>query len=79
LQETNGAILTEYIILVIGCLLSIIGTLIVWQFKGMRSDIHNMSLSVTALNQQIGIVITDQKWQQDRLAVLEKRFNQLTK
>jgi len=67
----------QALLLIIGFLLTVIGTIISLQFKGMRSDLHEITKSVQDLNEKIAKVITDQDWQKERLAILEKRMEKM--
>lgn len=57
--------------LIIGCLLSGIGTVLVLQFSAMRKNLENISLSVGTLNIQIAEVIKDQKWHKEEMEKAE--------
>jgi hypothetical protein len=67
----------QILILLIGCLLSVIGTILAFQFKGMRQDLHEITKSVQMLNEKLASVLTDQEWQKERLSILEKRIEKL--
>ena len=67
----------QLLVIVIGCLLSVIGTILVFQFKGMRQDLHDITKSVQMLNEKLASVLTDQEWQKQRLSILEKRIEKL--
>ena len=63
--------------LVLGCVLSIIGTIFVFQFKGIREDLGNMNNSVATLNEQIAVVIKDQQWHKEEIDFIKQRLTHI--
>jgi len=54
--------ISDILMILIGCLLSGIGTVLVMQFSAMRKNLEKISDSVGDLNTQIAVVIKDQSW-----------------
>ena len=66
--------MNELFLLIIGCILSDIGTILVIQFTGMRSDLKEIGDSVKTLNVQIAEVIKDQAWHKEEIIELKSRI-----
>lgn len=73
--------MSEYIfnilITLIGLLLSGIGSILVFQFSGMREDFKRLSKSVEALNVKIAEIIKDQSWHKEEIKELKERIDSL--
>ena len=66
--------MNELFLLIIGCILSGIGTILVIQFTGMRSDLKEIGDSVKTLNIQIAEIIKDQAWHKEEIVDLKSRI-----
>jgi len=69
----------EILLILLGGFLSVIGTLLLMEFKRMRGDIHGMRESVDNLNIKIAEIILDQSWHKKELDVLKMDIAYLKK
>lgn len=67
----------QYYNLIFSCILSVLGTMIVLLFRGMRDDVKNMANSITSLNEKVGIILNDQKWHKEEIKELKDRLDKL--
>lgn len=61
-------------LIILGSVLSAFGSILIYQFSGMRSDIRNISQSVDKLNIQIAEVIKDQDWHKSEIKEMKERI-----
>lgn len=62
----------EIIIAVFGFVLTILGTLLILNFKDMKTDVKTMSSSMFDLNLKLEKVINDQAWHKEESAELKQ-------
>ena len=67
----------QIIITVLGSIFSALGVLVVVIFKGMRTDLREIRQSVDTLNKQLATVISDLRWQKEKIDRLESRLDNL--
>lgn len=69
--------MNDFAIIGFTSLLSLLGTIIVFQFKGMRDDLKQMNKSVQILNEQIAVIIKDQEWHKEELDMIKMKISQI--
>ncbi len=62
---------------VIGCLLSAIGTILVFQFSGMNKSIVKVVGSINTLNIQIAEVIKDLSWHKSEIKSIKLQISEV--
>lgn len=78
----------QVLLLVVGCLMTLIGTILVMIFKSMKNDFASMTSaiknemtemadSVKELNEKIGVVINDQKWHKNEIDDIKHRLERV--
>jgi hypothetical protein len=57
--------------------ISALGGILIWQFKGMREDIREIGSSVKDLNEKIATIVTNQDWHKEEIRELKERMIRL--
>lgn len=65
----------QVILILLGAVLTVLGTIIVSQFKSLREDIKVMSSSLTDLTTKMATIINDQTWHKKETEELERRIS----
>lgn len=64
--------LNPYILAMFGCILSVLGTILVFQFKGMKESMDSMAAKIGELNEKIAAILKDQKWHKEEIDELKQ-------
>ncbi len=69
--------MNEVVLIAFSSILTLLGTIVVFQFKGIREDLSQMNKSVEILNQQIAVVIKDQEWHKEEIDFIKQRLSSM--
>lgn len=71
------SLLAEVLIGIFGFIISMLGAILVINFKDMKLDVKKMSSSMGEMNVKLEKVITDQTWHKEEMNEIKSRLTTL--